>query len=194
MPPPRVHQIRYAGFLAARSKIRVLVIPDRCEPERKVVQLSLLAPRQEPTPTSRPSSCNATSAHRTPKLQGMAWARLLRTVSTADSLIEGLTTVHRFGVLLSVIRSVVIGRRAAKQLRKVPARIAAKLRAWIDSIEMYGLEETRSSPGLHDEALLGTRKGQRSIRLSVHYRAIYEVKSAGTVEFVSVEEVSKHDY
>jgi hypothetical protein len=35
--------------------------------------------------------------------------------------------------------------------------------------------------------------GQRSIRLSRSYRAIYEIKK-NVVEFVSVEEISKHDY
>jgi proteic killer suppression protein len=47
--------------------------------------------------------------------------------------------------------------------------------------------------GYHDEPLKGARAGQRSIRLSRAYRAIYEVKG-GTAKFVSIEEVSKHDY
>lgn len=60
-------------------------------------------------------------------------------------------------------------------------------------MEHDGLEETRKVPGYHDEPLKGDRAGQRSIRLSRSYRAIYEVKK-DTVEFVSVEEVNKHDY
>ena len=44
------------------------------------------------------------------------------------------------------------------------------------------------------EALKGERFGQRSIRLSIAYRAIYEIKRDGRVEFVSIEEVSKHEY
>lgn len=47
---------------------------------------------------------------------------------------------------------------------------------------------------IHDEPLKGDRFGQRSIRLSIRYRAIYEVKRTGRVEFVSIEEVSKHGY
>ena len=39
----------------------------------------------------------------------------------------------------------------------------------------------------------GQRAGQRSIRLSRAYRAIYEIRGQN-VEFVSVEEVNKHDY
>jgi len=57
-----------------------------------------------------------------------------------------------------------------------------------------GLEQTRKQPGFHDEPLKGRRKGQRSIRLSRAYRAVYEIRRDGSVEFISVEEVSKHDY
>jgi proteic killer suppression protein len=48
-------------------------------------------------------------------------------------------------------------------------------------------------PGYLDEPLKGDRAGQRSMRLSRSYRAIYEVKE-DRVKFVSVEEVSKHEY
>ncbi|MEK7704351.1 MAG: hypothetical protein AAB426_05280, partial [Myxococcota bacterium] len=51
----------------------------------------------------------------------------------------------------------------------------------------------RRVPGYHDESLQGRRVGQRSVRLSRSYRAIYRVVH-GAVEFVRVEEVSKHDY
>ena len=57
-----------------------------------------------------------------------------------------------------------------------------------------GLEQTRKQPGFHDEPLKGRRKGQRSVRLSRAYRAVYEFRRDGSVEFISVEEVSKHDY
>ena len=57
-----------------------------------------------------------------------------------------------------------------------------------------GLEEIRKIPGYHDEPLHGERRGQRSIRLSRGYRAIYIVKSDNSIEFVSVEEVNKHEY
>jgi proteic killer suppression protein len=52
----------------------------------------------------------------------------------------------------------------------------------------------RRIPGFHDEPLAGQRTGQRSIRLSISYRAIYEIRRDGSVEFASVEEVNKHDY
>jgi len=49
-------------------------------------------------------------------------------------------------------------------------------------------------PGFHDEPLVGPRRGTRSIRLSRAYRAIYRVVREREAEFVSVEEVNKHDY
>ena len=49
-------------------------------------------------------------------------------------------------------------------------------------------------PGYHDEPLKGMRAGQRSIRLSKSYRAIYELKRERECSCVSIEEVHKHDY
>ena len=92
-----------------------------------------------------------------------------------------------------MIFRVEITRRAAKQLRKLPRHIVNNLMIWVTAVELDGLEEVRKVPGYHDEALKGDRIGQRSIRLSRAHRAIYEI-SGGTVEFVSVEEVGKHEY
>jgi toxin HigB-1 len=55
------------------------------------------------------------------------------------------------------------------------------------------LMEARKIPGFHDEPLRGKRAGQRSIRLSRAYRAIYRVVD-DVIEFALVEEVHKHDY
>lgn len=52
----------------------------------------------------------------------------------------------------------------------------------------------RRIPSFHDEPLKGQRKGQRSIRLSRAHRAIYVVRIKGDVQYLSVEEVSKHEY
>jgi len=93
-----------------------------------------------------------------------------------------------------MIGRVVIRKRAQKQLVRMPTRIAEKLMAWVEAVMADGLEEVRKVPGYHDEPLKGERLGQRSIRLSIAYRAIYEIKRDGRVEFVSIEEVSKHDY
>ncbi len=72
--------------------------------------------------------------------------------------------------------------------------MALKLQAWIEAVESEGLELVRRVPGFHDEPLHGPRRGQRSIRLSRSYRAIYELWADGEIEFISVEEVRKHEY
>ena len=82
---------------------------------------------------------------------------------------------------------------ARKDLRGVPQHIGLKLMAWISDAETRGLEQVRRVPGYHDEPLKGDRAGQRSIRLSLSYRAIYEIREHG-IEFVSVEEVTKYKY
>jgi proteic killer suppression protein len=93
-----------------------------------------------------------------------------------------------------VIREVIVTERAEKDLRVVPSHIAEKFALWVAAVRLRGLEEVRKVPGYHDEPLRGPRRGQRSIRLSRAYRAIYEVRSDGSVTLVQVEEVNKHDY
>jgi proteic killer suppression protein len=92
-----------------------------------------------------------------------------------------------------VVARVVLADHAKKQLRKVPTHVVDKLLGWIRLVEDHGLEEIRKIPGYHDEQLKGDRKGQRSIRLSRAYRAIY-VLVDGALSFVWVEEVHKHKY
>jgi proteic killer suppression protein len=91
-----------------------------------------------------------------------------------------------------MIRIVVLTRQARRDLRSVPQHVATKLLYWVSEVESIGLEQARKYPGFHDEPLKGKRKGQRSIRLSRAYRAIYVIRRDGTIEFVSVEEVTKH--
>lgn len=84
--------------------------------------------------------------------------------------------------------------KANKDLKKVPLPIAIKLGAWIEDVGQRGLAEVRKISSYHDEPLKGKRKGQRSIRLNIAYRAIYIIDKAGVVSFVEIQEVNKHDY
>jgi len=93
-----------------------------------------------------------------------------------------------------MIRRVELSSLARKHLKKAPRHIVENLAAWVDDVETQGLEEARKVPGYHDEPLHGERRGQRSIRLSRSYRAIYIVKSEGDAQFVSIEEITKHAY
>ena len=83
--------------------------------------------------------------------------------------------------------------KALKDLKKVPLPIALKLTAWVEDIGNRGLSEVRKISGYHDEPLKGKRKGQRSIRLNIAYRAIYVIKS-NVISFVEIQEVNKHEY
>lgn len=92
------------------------------------------------------------------------------------------------------IFDVEISKDAEKQLRKTPEHIVLKLQGWIDGVKEHGLREIRKQRGYHDEPLLGKRAGQRSIRLSKAYRAIYIIAKDGSVQFVEILEVNKHEY
>ncbi len=91
------------------------------------------------------------------------------------------------------IYQVKLSRQARKDLKKVPRYIAIKLWGWIDAIGHQGLNQIRKIPGFHDESLKGNRTGQRSIRLSKGYRAIYEIHRDG-IKFVEIMEINKHEY
>lgn len=98
--------------------------------------------------------------------------------------------VYIINVMIFVVH---LSKTAQKQLQKLPRHIVVKLMAWVEFVNTNGLEEVRKTPGFHDEPLRGQRTGQRSIRLSRAYRAIYTIK-ANKIEFVEVLEVNKHEY
>ena len=93
-----------------------------------------------------------------------------------------------------MLARVLISRHADRDLQRVPLYIRNKLIAWAHFVQDRGLRMVRLMSGYHDEPLKGDRKGQRSIRLSIHYRAIYTVAVDGAIEIVTVQEVTKHDY
>jgi toxin HigB-1 len=93
-----------------------------------------------------------------------------------------------------VINRVELSKLAKKQLKKLPRYIQENLDAWIEDVENVGLYETRKKSGYHDEPLQGYRWGQRAIRLNKAYRAIYIILKNNKIEFILIEEVSKHDY
>lgn len=92
------------------------------------------------------------------------------------------------------INKVIINKNAQRDLEKVPKYIAIKLYEWIEAVSHDGLLELRKISSFHDEPLKDKRKGQRSIRLSKSYRAIYEIGHRGEMELVEIVEVNKHDY
>ena len=96
-----------------------------------------------------------------------------------------------------MINAVRLGKAVQKALKRSPEHVVVKLLGWVDLVENEGLESARRIRDYRDEPLRGRRHGQRSIRLSRAWRAIYViVKPKGEVKesFVEVTEVSKHDY
>lgn len=87
-----------------------------------------------------------------------------------------------------------INNQAKKALKKLPAYIVRKFELWVDSVEDKGIKEIMKIKGYHDEPLKGNRQGQRSIRLSKSYRAIYIDLGDNKYEIIEVIEVNKHDY
>lgn len=87
-----------------------------------------------------------------------------------------------------------ISSKAKKQLMKLPSYIIMKLNSWVEAVNHSGIREVRKIVGYHDEPLIGNRKGQRPIRLSKGYRAIYIEDDRGRIHFLEIIEVHKHDY
>jgi proteic killer suppression protein len=92
------------------------------------------------------------------------------------------------------IYEVVLRKKLEADLKKLPKHIVIKLAAWINAVAHDGLREVSKILGYHDEPLQGGRKGQRSIRLSKSYRAIYIIAKSGQMEIIEIIEVNKHDY
>lgn len=93
-----------------------------------------------------------------------------------------------------IINTVSLTKKAENNLERVPKRIAKRFWRWFDAVEDQGIREVRKVKSYHDEPLQGNRFGQRSIRLNKSYRAFYVEKQNGTIEFIEVQEINKHDY
>ena len=83
-------------------------------------------------------------------------------------------------------------RQFEKDLDCVPWFIQIKVMAWIEFVELLGLQQVRKRPGYHDEPLKGIRRGQRSVRINKAYRLIYQ-ETKESIEILLLE-VHKHEY
>ncbi|WP_319577378.1 type II toxin-antitoxin system mRNA interferase toxin, RelE/StbE family [uncultured Desulfobacter sp.] len=90
------------------------------------------------------------------------------------------------------MNQVILHRKAEKQLKKIPSYIRINFQIWVRDVESNGITSARTVPGYHDEPLKGQRIGQRSIRLSKSYRAIYIEHNDDII--IEVIEVNKHEY
>lgn len=89
---------------------------------------------------------------------------------------------------------IAVSKKAIKQLKRLPTHVVVKLQGWVGDVQLHGLRAARKQPGFHDEPLQGKRLGQRSIRLSKAYRAIYHIVNKDQVSFAEILEVTKHEY
>lgn len=92
------------------------------------------------------------------------------------------------------IHFVILSEKVKERLLKLPVHITQKLLTWADAVKEQGVRQVRKISGYHDEPLEGKWKGCRSIRLNRSYRAIYKIVEDGTIEFIEVIEVNKHEY
>jgi len=90
------------------------------------------------------------------------------------------------------VNKVILSKTAQKQLKKIPTHIRNNFHIWAGQVEMLTIQEIRKISGYHDEPLFGSKKGQRSIRLSRAYRAFYIEKEDKIT--IKVIEVNKHEY
>jgi proteic killer suppression protein len=92
------------------------------------------------------------------------------------------------------ITKISFSKLAEKQILKSPTHIKEALDIWIETIQRFGVWETRKMKGYHDEPLKGHRNGQRSVRLNRSYRVIYKESEECTITIIVILEVNKHDY
>ena len=83
-------------------------------------------------------------------------------------------------------------RNISKICNRLPEQIVKKYELWKNIVFRHGPDKLKEFSGFHDEALKGERKGQRSSRLSLHYRVIYSVVQ--DVITVYVLEITPHEY
>ncbi len=80
----------------------------------------------------------------------------------------------------------------AKTCRKLPAQVLKKYELWKNLIHRHGPAILKNFPGFNDEKLSGIREGQRSSRLNLQFRVIYEVENENIMIYVL--EITPHKY
>jgi len=79
-----------------------------------------------------------------------------------------------------------------KTATKLPIQVVKKYEIWKDLVFRHGPEKLKEFPGFNDEKLKGDREGQRSSRLNLQYRVIYEIERELITVFVI--EITPHEY
>jgi mRNA-degrading endonuclease RelE of RelBE toxin-antitoxin system len=80
----------------------------------------------------------------------------------------------------------------ARTCKKLPPQVLKKYELWKDLVYRHGPVVLKNFPGFNDEKLSGIREGQRSSRLNLQYRVIYEVENDAVIVYVL--EITPHNY
>jgi mRNA-degrading endonuclease RelE of RelBE toxin-antitoxin system len=80
----------------------------------------------------------------------------------------------------------------AKTCKKLPSQVLKKYELWKDLVCRHGPTVLKEFPGFNDEKLFGIREGQKSSRLNLQYRVIYEVENEAVIVYVL--EITPHKY
>ena len=83
-------------------------------------------------------------------------------------------------------------RKLEKIMEKLPLQVVKKYELWKDIVFRHGPSKLKEFPGFHDEILKGDHAGQRSSRLNLQYRVIYQVEKE--IVTVYVIDITPHDY
>ena len=76
-------------------------------------------------------------------------------------------------------------RKLDKIIEKLPLQVVKKYELWKDIVFRHGPGKLKEFPGFHDEILKGNNAGQRSSRLNLQYRVIYQIEK----DIVTVYEI-----
>ena len=80
----------------------------------------------------------------------------------------------------------------AKTCKKLPAQVLKKYELWKDLVYRHGPSILKNFPGFNDEKLSEIREGQRSSRLNLQFRVIYQVENENIMVYVL--EITPHNY
>jgi len=83
-------------------------------------------------------------------------------------------------------------RNLEKAISKLPLQVIRKYELWKDIVFRHGPDKLKEFPGFNDEKLKGNREGQRSSRLNIQYRVIYQIEN--DIVSVFVIEITPHKY
>ena len=79
-----------------------------------------------------------------------------------------------------------------KIMAKLPLQVVKKYELWKNIVFRHGPDKLQEFPGFHDEKLKGDREGQRSSRLNIQYRVIYNIEKE--IVTVYVIDITPHKY